>query len=129
MSDTNQTLRNSTAKPSGFQLLFDNLAHLIDVSRKKFDLTRASNSDKQKWARLLIQGCQAYGVLLEKRKLEDLENRLQKLETQTFEPQASPMEPKEDILSRLIRESNLKEQAKQLEANSSGGTEIQRAET
>jgi hypothetical protein len=60
--------------------LFENLEHVIAVSRIKFDLTRASNSDKQKWARLLISGCEAYANLLETAKLEEIEARIKNLE-------------------------------------------------
>lgn len=76
----NQTLASIAPKKGDFQPLFENLSHVIDVSRKKFDLTRASNSDKQRWARLLISGCQAYSELLEASKLEEIEARIQALE-------------------------------------------------
>lgn len=64
----------------GFQTLFDNLSHIIDVSREKFDLVRTSNRDKQHWARLLICGIEAYAKLLEASKIDELEARLTRLE-------------------------------------------------
>jgi len=76
----NQNLASPASKRGDFQPLFENLSHLIDVSRQKFDLERASNSDKQKWARLLIQGCEAYGKLMETAKIEEIEVRLESLE-------------------------------------------------
>lgn len=85
MTEETQTLTSTTQKTSPFKGLFDNLSHVIDVSRNKFDLTRASNSDKQRWARLLIQGCEVYGKLLETAKIEDIENRLEKIESKTKE--------------------------------------------
>ena len=80
MTLKNQNLMYTPSKTSDFQPLFDHLSHVISVSRKKFDLKRAANSDKMKWARLLIQGCQAYSVLLETSKLELLEERLKTIE-------------------------------------------------
>ena len=43
-----QNLTGTEQKTSSFKPLFENLEHVINVSRKKFDLARASNSDKQK---------------------------------------------------------------------------------
>jgi hypothetical protein len=65
---------------SSFQSLFDNLSHVIDVSRTKFDLVKASNNDKQKWARLLIAGVEAYAKLMETAKIEEMEQRIQAIE-------------------------------------------------
>jgi len=76
----NQNLAGTAGKPGDYQPLFENLRHVIDVSRKKFDLKRASNSDKQKWARLLITGCEAYGSLMEKAKIELIELRISQIE-------------------------------------------------
>jgi hypothetical protein len=67
-------------KKSGFQPLFNHLSHVIDVSREKFDLHRTNNHDRQKWARLLITGCEAYAKLLESSKIDEIEERLTKLE-------------------------------------------------
>jgi hypothetical protein len=79
----NQNMARSAQKTSDYQPLFDNLSHIIGVSRTKFDLKRASNSDKMKWARLLILGCQAYASLMESAKIEDLEQRIIKIEQNT----------------------------------------------
>ena len=69
---------NTPASP--FKGLFENLSHVITVSRYKFDTHRATNNDKMKWARLLISGCQAYADLLETVKLESIEKRIQVIE-------------------------------------------------
>jgi hypothetical protein len=110
MTKKTQNLASIEAKPSPFQPLFENLSHVIDVSRKKFDLERASNADKQRWARLLITGCEAFANLLETRKLEALEERLAQIErsgqTQTFSTQAID---RTDILSRLKRQADAEE--------------------
>ena len=63
-----------------FQPLFNHLSHVITVSRNKFDLPRTNNMDKQRWARLLITGCEAYAKLLEASKIDELELRLTRLE-------------------------------------------------
>lgn len=63
-----------------FQPLFNHLRHVIDVSRTKFDLQQTNNRDKQRWARLLITGCEAYAKLLEASKIDELEARLTRLE-------------------------------------------------
>jgi hypothetical protein len=81
MTEESQTLTGQTWKKIDFQPLFENLSHVIDVSRSKFDLARASNSDKQRWARLLITGCEAYAKLMESAKIEELEERINKIET------------------------------------------------
>jgi hypothetical protein len=65
---------------NGFQPLFNHLRHVIDVSRKKFDLQQTNNHDRQRWARLLIAGCEAYAKLLESSKIDELEARLTRLE-------------------------------------------------
>ncbi len=90
----------------GFEGLFENLRHVIAVSRQKFDLERASNSDKQKWARLLIQGCEAYGKLMETAKIEEIEARVSELEAakpQVLEPLSFP---RENLFERLKREED-----------------------
>ena len=76
----NQNLTPMDKKRSSFESLFENLSHVITVSRTKFDLVRASNLDKQRWARLIITGCEAYAKLLEASKLDEIEARLTKLE-------------------------------------------------
>ena len=65
---------------SGFQALFSHLSHVIVVSREKFDFQRTNNRDRQRWARLLIAGCEAYAKLLEASKIQEIEVRLTKLE-------------------------------------------------
>jgi hypothetical protein len=60
--------------------LCSNLAHVILVSRTKFDSERASNGDRQRWGRLVISGIEAYGKLLEAAQLDDLSDRVERLE-------------------------------------------------
>jgi len=62
--------------------LFGYLALVLNVSREKFMMERASNSDRQKWARILIDGCRAYGELLHDVAVEGLEERVKLLEEQ-----------------------------------------------
>jgi len=62
------------------QGLFSTLEHVINVSKTKFDKEKASNSDRQKWARVIITGVQAYGSLLHDIENEELEERIRKLE-------------------------------------------------
>ena len=83
MTEKNQNLTCTASKTGDFQPLFENLSHVIAVSRNKFDLQRASNGDKQRWARLLILGCQTYADLLEKVKLEEIEERIKKIEARS----------------------------------------------
>ena len=80
MTETTQNLAMPASKTSDFQPLFENLSHVIEVSRQKFDLQRASNNDKMRWGRLLIEGAKAYASLWESRKIEALEQRLENLE-------------------------------------------------
>ena len=63
-----------------FNYLFDNLQRVIEVSRDKFDREKASNGDRQKWARILVVAISAYGDLLRDRTLEDLVVRVEALE-------------------------------------------------
>lgn len=60
--------------------LFSLLNHVIQTCTEKFDREKARNSDRQKWARILINCVDSYGKLLETSALEDLENRIDDLE-------------------------------------------------
>jgi len=60
--------------------LFGILAHVLTVSRGKFDVGNATNGDRQKWARIIIAGVEAYGNLLKTVELESMEERIEKLE-------------------------------------------------
>jgi hypothetical protein len=60
--------------------LFGLLAHVLNVSKEKFDKEKALNDDRQKWARIIISGVEAYGRLLEAVQIEELERRLEALE-------------------------------------------------
>jgi hypothetical protein len=67
-------------KGSPFQGLFENLAHIIAESRKKFDNCHTKNSERLSWARVVIGGCAAYSAIYEKSALEDLQSRIKALE-------------------------------------------------
>lgn len=67
-------------KTSAFQPLFENLSHVINVSRKKFDYSQVRNADRLKWGRLLINAVEAFGKLYEASKIDDLESRIKLLE-------------------------------------------------
>jgi hypothetical protein len=77
---TLSTHRADEKETGGFKPLFNHLSHVIDVSRIKFDLQQTNNHDRQRWARLLITGCEAYAKLLEASKIDELEARLTRLE-------------------------------------------------
>jgi len=75
--DTGNLSEKKQRKP-----LFNLLYHVLAVSTKKFDMEKASNSDRQKWARIIISACAAYGDLLKDVELESIEDRLTILERQ-----------------------------------------------
>ena len=63
--------------------LFELLNHVIEVCQRKFDMEKARNSDRQKWARIIISAVDSYGKLLETACLEDLDCRVKQLEEMT----------------------------------------------
>ena len=65
--------------------LFSLLSHVLVTSQTKFDMEKAANSDRQKWARIIIAGVQAYGDLLKTVELDDIEKRLDVLESESNE--------------------------------------------
>ena len=65
--------------------LFSLLSHVLVTSRDKFDKEKASNADRQKWARIIVSGCQAYAEILKTVELEQIEKRLEKLESGNLE--------------------------------------------
>lgn len=62
------------------QKCYDNLEHIIDESRRKFDMQTTSNSDKQKWGRLLITAIEAWAHLSEASDVNEILDRLVKYE-------------------------------------------------
>jgi BMFP domain-containing protein YqiC len=60
--------------------LFSQLAHVLVVSREKFDCEKAANDSRQKWARIIVSAVEAYGRILQTVALEELEQRVLKLE-------------------------------------------------
>jgi hypothetical protein len=77
-------MRNFNVK-SHRKALFSQLAHVLVVSQEKFDMEKASNRDRQGWARIIIAGAEAYAKLLEAVQLEALEKRVARLEHSTGE--------------------------------------------
>ena len=51
------------------------------MSEKKFKKEKASNNDRQKWARIIIASVEAYARILELVELEGLSDRLKQIET------------------------------------------------
>ena len=62
--------------------MFDLLSHVLATAKEKFDKQKALNGDRQKWARIIISGVQAYAELLKGVQLEELEKRVSKLESE-----------------------------------------------
>lgn len=87
-SKTAETIPILTAKPeSGLnqavktrKKLFNMLDAVLETSKSKFDKQKASNGDRQRWARIIIAATAAYGDLLKDVELEDMEERLVRLE-------------------------------------------------
>jgi len=62
--------------------LFHALTVVVETSLKKSEKHKASNRDRQSWARVIIQASRAYSDLYSLCKVEELEERVQKLEDQ-----------------------------------------------
>ena len=45
--------------------LFERLDHVLSVCESKFNMRKASNATRQRWARLIVQATQVYGKLLD----------------------------------------------------------------
>ncbi len=60
--------------------IFQHLDDVLDTSKEKFSRVKASNAARQKWARIIVAACSAYGSLLRDLELEEIELRLAKLE-------------------------------------------------
>ncbi len=60
--------------------LFRCLSGVIDVSKTKFDMEKASNSDRQKWAKVIVAAVQAYGKILNDADIEQVKQRHEVLE-------------------------------------------------
>jgi len=65
--------------------LFKVLRHVLGVSLEKFDMQKAANADRLAWGRLIVNATQAYGKLLETCELEELLERIQRLEVKQNE--------------------------------------------
>lgn len=61
--------------------LFQHLDRVIELSHGKVDSKGNSDRQKQSWGRLLVAAIACYGTLLKDTELEDLEERLIKLES------------------------------------------------
>jgi Mor family transcriptional regulator len=60
--------------------LFSSLSGVIDVSETKFKMDKASNSDRQKWAKVIVSAIQVYGKILNDSEIEEVKTRLEVLE-------------------------------------------------
>ena len=65
--------------------LFSVLNHVLAISVEKFDMQKAANADRLAWGRLIVNATQAYGKLLETCELEELLERIQRLEVKQNE--------------------------------------------
>ena len=57
------------------------LAHVTSVSKIKFDCERVKNNERRAWGRLIVTSIEAYAKLLELSALENLAERVERLET------------------------------------------------
>ena len=73
--DTGNLSEKKQRKP-----LFNLLYHVLAVSTRKFDMEKASNADRQRWARIIISAVQGTGELMKDLELEEIEKRLELLE-------------------------------------------------
>jgi hypothetical protein len=60
--------------------LYSILNHVLGTAQRKFDMEKAANSDRQKWARIIVSCVESYGGLLNAHSLEELDERVTKLE-------------------------------------------------
>jgi len=63
------------------QSLFGQLDYAVGLAREKAEKEKASNDTRQRWLRILISAVETYGRLLETSQLDDLAERITKLET------------------------------------------------
>jgi hypothetical protein len=57
---------------------------VLETCKLKFDKQKASNGDRQRWARIIIAGAAAYNDLLRDAELEGIEERLGRLEREKW---------------------------------------------
>ena len=62
--------------------LFAYLGHVIRLSHEKMSSKGNSDSAKQGWGRLMVAAIGTYGSLIKDAELEDIEERLSKIEQQ-----------------------------------------------
>lgn len=62
--------------------LFQDLDVVLATAKEKFNKQKALNSDRQKWARIIISAVAVYGDLLRDFELENIGERITKLESQ-----------------------------------------------
>ena len=60
--------------------LFQALDRILTLSREKIDKQEVSEPNRQRWSRILIAGIEAYGHILETYQVDELEERVSKLE-------------------------------------------------
>jgi len=76
---TEQQTGNFNVKESR-QGLFSLLNHVLATAKDKFDKQKAANGERQRWARLIVAGVEAYGRLLVNEQLQSMEKRISALE-------------------------------------------------
>jgi hypothetical protein len=81
--ETNVNLAVNLNRKEQQSTLYGFLDEVLKVSQTKFRMEKAGNSDRQRWARIIISAVQAYGNLLEIAKLEEIEERLKMVEKLT----------------------------------------------
>ena len=64
--------------------LFNLLDAVLETCKSKFDKQKASNGDRQRWARIIIAAAAAYNDLLRDVELEGIEERLSRLERERW---------------------------------------------
>ena len=61
-------------------VLFAQLEHILSTSKQKFDMRKASNATRQKWARIIVQAIQVYGKLLDGAENEAILKKIAEIE-------------------------------------------------
>jgi uncharacterized membrane protein YccC len=62
--------------------LQNTLNDVLKISGEKFHKEKASNTDRQRWARIIISAVDAFNNLLKDSELQEIEERLCKLEVE-----------------------------------------------
>jgi hypothetical protein len=79
MTEDGKQLENLNPKEKR-KSLFSHLDYAIGLSREKASKEKAKNTERMSWTRILICAVEAYGKLLDGAQLQELEERIQKIE-------------------------------------------------